>query len=309
MINLNSLPTDDVRQHYPQKILSVDEASLKRFSCKNFQRFDGGESSQGVASVANPFVVRTALHCLDLARLAPSGFNTQPYRLILVHSPEQKQKLSRFCLGPNAARVQDSDCTVVFLADRKYLWNLPRYSTWIRQLRKTTSKSVPGSEDDVTSETRNRREEKMMRKILFYIAIFSSSYPLPRIVAAPLSFMVRTAVGFLGFFTQRFYPLPSLSSAETWSSKMVMLVAMTYMLACSSRGIATIPMEGIYAPGIRRVLNIPSRYAIPVVVSTGYPAFRVEKPLKIGAQDRRFPRKEVIYEDSFGEDLKFLPES
>lgn len=78
-----------------------------------------------------------------------------------------------------------------------------------------------------------------------------------------------------------------------------MLVAMTYMLACSARGIATIPMEGINGPGIRRTLKIPSRYAIPLVVATGKPGTPAVK-MSDNWENRRYPREEVIYENQFG---------
>ena len=39
--------------------------------------------------------------------------------MILVHSKEDKEKLAQYCLGRNADRVRDSDCTAVFLADRQ----------------------------------------------------------------------------------------------------------------------------------------------------------------------------------------------
>ena len=56
-----------------------------------------------------------------------------------------------------------------------------------------------------------------------------------------------------------------------------MLVAMTYMLGCTSTGIATCPMEGFNAGGIRKTMGIPKRYAIPLIVSTGLPYRREEE--------------------------------
>eukprot|EP00523_Entomoneis_sp_CCMP467_P009195 CAMPEP_0168737690 /NCGR_PEP_ID=MMETSP0724-20121128/10527_1 /TAXON_ID=265536 /ORGANISM="Amphiprora sp., Strain CCMP467" /LENGTH=115 /DNA_ID=CAMNT_0008784969 /DNA_START=95 /DNA_END=442 /DNA_ORIENTATION=- len=103
------------------------------------------------------------------------------------------------------------------------------------------------------------------------------------------------------------------------------MVAMTYMLCCASRGLATIPMEGINAWGIKHVLRIPQgRYAIPLIVSTGLSAAAaadqpspegttttsIDKQLAATAetseqqsidQRRRYDSAKVIFENVFGE--------
>ena len=75
------------------------------------------------------------------------------------------------------------------------------------------------------------------------------------------------------------------------------MVAMTYMLACTSKGLATIPMEGINACGIRKVIQAPGRYAIPLVVATGLP---LSEP---NALSERYPIEEVVFGDTFGSAL------
>ena len=83
------------------------------------------------------------------------------------------------------------------------------------------------------------------------------------------------------------------------------MVAMTYMLACSSRGLASIPMEGINSVGLRRVLKIPSRYAIPLIVCTGTAFEDDDKASRIEtAAFRRYPLADVVYGNEFGEQVK-----
>jgi nitroreductase len=219
----------------------------------------------------------------------------------LVHSPDQKLALSKYCLGPNAQRVLDSDCTAVFLADRKVLQTLPRFGRFMASI-----------------DAKNR-SPTLLTKV--YIALFSSGYPfLPRILASTISFLVRTGVSFCNIFTTLLfqYPLPTLSSAETWSCKQTTMLAMTYMLACSSRGLATIPMEGINAGGIRAVVGAPHRYAVPVIVSTGLPRLikddddddddeqnnnAVDDNEDSGKQ-RRYPLNEMVFGDSFNQRMQ-----
>lgn len=262
--------------------LSLDTAIAKRYACKRFKRFDGTDD-ETTASQSDPSVVKRARCCLDLARLAPSAFNTQPYKMVIVHSANQKLALSRYCLGPNAARVRDSDCTVIFCADRKIMRTFPSFFRWLRS----------------TNQPEHTSTRLARLRMQFYISMFSSGYPIPRFMSAPVSFLVRTAFSVVGWFTRRFYPMPTLASAETWSSKQAALVAMSYMLACSARGLATLPMEGIDAVGIRRLVKIPSRYSIPLIVSTGT-ASR-EKHFSLDQQQkRRYPMTDVIFDDEFG---------
>lgn len=272
---------------------AFDAAVLNRYACKKYKRFDEIYEDESVASQSDPSVVQQALHCLELARQAPSAFNTQPYKVILVHTKEQKMAVSKFCLGPNAKRVLDSDCTAIFLADREVFRTFPRYRSFLKE----------------TSKPNRIQSRKFLLTTQFYITLFSSGYPLPRLLAAPISFCVRTAVSFLHLFTKNFYPLPSFANAETWSTKQVMLVAMTYMLGCSSRGIATSPMEGINASGMRKVLQVPRRYAIPLIVSTGLPYQDDKDSRLLSTATRRYPMEEVIFGDSFGEQLKLSPQS
>jgi hypothetical protein len=189
----------------------------------------------------------------------------------------------------------DADCTAVFLADRKVLQTLPRFGRFMASI------------DD------KGRSPTLLTKV--YIGLFSSGYPfLPRILASTISFCVRTGVSLFNIFTSALlnYPLPTLSSAETWSCKQTTMLAMTYMLACSSRGLATIPMEGINAGGIRAVVGAPHRYAVPVIVSTGLPRHHHHKEKNVITDDydddngkqRRYPLNEMVFGDSFNQRMQ-----
>lgn len=54
---------------------------------------------------------------LELSQLAPSSFNMQPYKLIVV-SAEQRLSLSSGMLGGNADIVSKAPVSIVFLADK-----------------------------------------------------------------------------------------------------------------------------------------------------------------------------------------------
>lgn len=233
--------------------IAVDAALEQRYACTRFQRFDGILNSTSVPSPSNETVVHLAVQALDVARRAPSGFNAQPYKMVVVSSREHKMAVARHCSGKNAHRVRDSDCTVLFLADRE------------------TGKQFGAYQRLLEAKNAAWKEKRWaMMKLKCILALFSSGYPLlPRLLAVPISCFVRLGVALANLLIGRWIVVPTLSSAETWASKNTMLVAMAYMIGCTARGIATCPMEGIHGGGIRRALKIPRRYSIPLIVATG----------------------------------------
>jgi nitroreductase len=272
---------------------SVETAIQNRRACKAYERSDGTAADSVSASVSKPSRVRQIWECLNLARLAPTSFNTQPYKVVLVHSKAQKEALSQYCLSLNKRRVLDSECTAIFLADRQVLRTIPPFGRVVS----------PHQDDD---SNKKKRGPPPGRISLLYIGIFSSGYPLPRVLAASLSFFFRTAMGILDFLSSRTLrkPLPSLSNAETWTTKQTSMVAMTFMLACAAQGIATTPMEGINAAGIRRVIGAPRRYSIPLIVSAGRSAAPKEDTgCSPAADDRRYAMESILFGDHFNEEM------
>jgi nitroreductase len=280
-----ALPSPSPSSPSPIIKMSVADAIYKRKSCKRFRRYDGTDrhnnnNDRPSAARSDPAVVQMAYDALQMSLRTPSAFNTQPYKVILVHSPTQKAILARGALGPNKNRILDADSTAVFLADRQITLSFPRYRRFMAPFIK---------------------KQGVLWKNLFFITIFSSGYPLPRVLAAPLSFLVRSLFGILHFFTRAFYPLPSLASAETWASKQACMVAMTFLLLCTEQGLATIPMEGLNASSIRRALHIPSRYAIPLMISVGRPYYNNDDKSLADrlATNPRYDAVDVIYGDTF----------
>lgn len=287
-----------------------------RYACTRYQRYDNTTSTTIIngrviprASVSSPQVVQTAKECLDLSRRSPSAFNAQPYRLLMVTSTNAKEQVAKYCLGRNADRVRDSDCTVLFLADKECGRDYKRFATFL--------------EDTYDSSKRNHSSSISLskwsrRKLQALVLLFSSGWPFPNIISNVISFCVRVGVSLVSVLTRRRILVPSLATSDTWATKNTMLVAMTYMLACTSKGLNTTPMEGFNVGGIRKVLNIPRRYSIPLIVSTGWEYKGMSLASKdddeeeerwtddVGVQhgssiDRltpRYPIDEVIFENS-----------
>ena len=54
---------------------------------------------------------------LELAKRAPSCFNVQPYKIVIVESDEGKEKLAQAMHGPNPGHIRSSSFAAVFAAD------------------------------------------------------------------------------------------------------------------------------------------------------------------------------------------------
>jgi nitroreductase len=277
----------------------------QRYACTRYEKTAANETADAESQQR----IKDASEILDLSRRAPTGFNVQPYRAILVTSPEAKAKLATYCLGRNADRVRDSDCTAVFLADRECGRDLGRLGESIRE--RDAELMAAQQQNKTNTNDRSPMSNFALRKIQVLVLLFSSGYPIPRFLAAPISFFVRLGVATVSAITRRKVLVPSLGSAETWSTKNTMLFAMSYILGCTSRGLATCPMEGFNAGGVRKALNIPRRFAIPLIVSTGVP-YKAEVDEsddvgmshgpKGGVATDRFPVNKVLFTDSFGQD-------
>lgn len=294
----------------PQKEVmdSFDDAVMNRYACTRFQRYDNRNEKLDFASPCNPKTIQVAYEALDLARRAPSGFNIQPYKVLLVSSKEKKEALARYCIGHNAHRVRDSDCTAIFLADRQVVKTFGNFSNLLKQ------------------NSKDNKTPKGLFKMKLLIAMFSSGFPFPKWLSGPASWVMRFGMRLVSWVTRGWYPLPTLTSSETWSQKNTMLAAMTYLLACSSRQTATCPMEGFLAWGIRNALKIPRRYTIPLIVATGSPYIRTDEsvdtsmstddagvthgpPSSKGSASTatstpRFQLQEMVYDDIFGNQIE-----
>ena len=60
---------------------------------------------------------KTMRKILELAQRAPSCFNVQPYKIIIVESDEGKEKLAQAMHGPNPGHIRSSSFAAVFAAD------------------------------------------------------------------------------------------------------------------------------------------------------------------------------------------------
>jgi nitroreductase len=254
-----------------------DEVEILRDLCLRryfVQRFDASATNKEDEGI---FLSRLK-ECLAIAHRAPTSFNAQPYRVVVVRDPEVRLKLSRSMLGHNADRVRDCGAVVVFLADLNCMRDLNR----LRELH-----------------SREGRNPKYMGPMGAYLSLFSSGHAWP--LRFPLSLAKRMVFGAL---SRLGYTMPSPDSADAWAAKNTMMVASYFTLAATAAGLDTAAQEGFDMRKLRRCLGIPRRFRIPVVVCVG----QSKSPRKAGSVSLRHAPETVFYKDRYGDPLEGVPD-
>jgi len=203
---------------------------------------------------------------------SPTGFNMQPYRVVLVRSPAVREVLSRAMSGRgNASRVVEAPLTAVFAADLRPLESMAAVLAVEAAWCGRAGRYLRGMPTDAA--------------LLLGGAGTGTGACSGRSAAGAL--LSSVAPGFL--------PTPP-SSVEAWSTKAAGLAAMTYMHAAAAAGLATHAMEGLDAHAVRAACGIPQRYAIPLVISTGY---TLEEEQSVGSSTPRLDMGELFREDAW----------
>lgn len=181
---------------------------------------------------------------LDITRWAPSGYNLQPTRFVVVTDAALRERLCPACMDQR--QVTQAPAVIVFTGDRDVARN--NFEAVLRQERENGSVSP--------------EYEALLRR---YVPLAFSTAP------AGLGWWWKAT---LIPIARLFRPVPSMPAVHRshWLTKQVALSAMVFMLAAHSAGLATVPMEGFDEGRVRRVLGIPRSQIIPLIVTVGYAA-------------------------------------
>jgi len=93
-------------------------------------------------------------------------------------------------------------------------------------------------------------------------------------------------------------PMPEIEPVQAWSYKNTSLAIQSYVLAATANNLQTSLMEGMDPRKAKEILRIPDRYAIPMMVATGY-EYEPEP-----ANTPRLDMEEVVFGDTFGAPLE-----
>lgn len=191
-----------------------------------------------------PTAVREQL--LDAARLAPSSFNSQPYRLYWVESPAKRASAARLCMGQTAAAT--ASALVVAVADLGSLQSTSR-----QQLEWMRASGFPS--------------EKLRD--------YSRTAKIGRILFAPGPLGLFGAFKWFLFRLLHFWKIigmPPLSRKDQfkWATKSTSLACQNLMIAAEALDWNTCPMEGFDGRRLCKFLGLsPRLQEIVMVIAVG----------------------------------------
>lgn len=228
---------------------------MSRYTCRSFD-------------ASKPVTADILTSIVSLTQTAPSGFNLQPYKIILVSSAEGKQVLSKAMLGTNGQKVLDASLTAIFAADIDPVQNT-------RKLMDL----------ELTNGTDAGYVSSLPSKISFLLGKGAVASTLKATITHLIS-PIQASPNIKPSYT---------NTAVDWSYKNTALAAATYMLAATAHGLTTAPMEGFDERRLCSALDIDqARYSIPLVISTGYAIEQDNDNEEDFPEKVRFPMEDIV---------------
>mgnify|MGYP000396490010 CR=1 FL=1 len=202
---------------------------------------------------------------------APTSFNSQPYKIILVRSDDAKQLLGAAMLNEsNAARVTQSDVTAVFCADLQVVDNIPKIQKLFRDLG-----SAP--EDYIE----NIIPMGLKVQSMGFSGLRSYVFRMMAPTLLKLAGLIRLA--------------PAYNSPKTWAFRQLGFVTDHFVLAATAAGLGSAIMEGFSCQQVSKKLAIPSKYKPFCLVSLGYK----DESSAGRPKSLKFPMEDVFSLDTF----------
>ncbi len=195
---------------------------------------------------------------LEIAQWAPSGYNLQPTRFVVVTDRALRPALRRACM--DQAQIEEAPVLVVFAGDHDAAALFERTLALDLAAGATTPEYVA-----------------LLRRLV-PLAFRRGPLGLNRLWKTALLPVVRWV-----------RPVPNLPAVDgrAWLAKQTMLAAMTFLLAAESAGLGSLPMEGFDTARVRRALAMPRSWEPMLVVAIG----RARPP---AARKSRLPLDEVL---------------
>jgi nitroreductase len=203
--------------------------------------------------------------CLDLALLAPNSSNLQPWEFYWVRTPEKKKKLVEYCFSQNAARTAAE--LVVAVA---------RIDTIERNRRQMLELFEAGGN---TPRWAKDYYGKLVR------VVYGKG---PLSILAPFKWLGFSLAGLFKVVPRE--PLGK-SGLQLWAAKTTALGCENFMLAVSSHGFDTCPMEGLDSKRVKKLLGLPRSAIVVMGISVGK-----RKPEGAYGPRMRFPKEQFLKE-------------
>lgn len=247
-----------------------DTAAQSQLS-EAFQSIVDARRSVRVYDALAPFDPAAVERSLERAILSPNSSNMQLWEFYRVRTPEKKAKLAEYCMGQKAASTANE--LVVFVV-RPDLWR--KHQQWnAAQLRA----SLADKQDKPFSKDVFAYYEKLM----------------------PIVYGYNDPLGIVPFFKKAFawfvgLRRPMVREVGAQDIRVVVhktaaLAAMTFMYSMKAEGYDTCPMEGFDSARAKKLLGLPSKAEICMIVACG-PAAEGG----VYGPRYRLPKEEVVFE-------------
>ena len=215
----------------------------------------------------NPAAVTKSL---ELAILAPNSSNMQLWEFYRISSAEMKTQVAEACLSQNAAKTAQEFVVIVVRPD---LWK---------------SRAQANANHLQKDEKSNKKNFTGLSRLDYYQKIMPLLYNNDRL-------------GIRGLFKKIFVTLKGISKPMVREvtgadmrvvvHKSAALAAQTFMLSMVAEDHDTCPMEGFDSKRMKKILNLPSRAEINMVISCGK-----RMPEGIYGERFRIPLDEVVFQ-------------
>ncbi|PHR69740.1 MAG: nitroreductase family protein [Lutibacter sp.] len=207
--------------------------------------------------------------CIKQATLAPNSSNMQLWEFYHITSKDTLSKLTKACLGQNSAATAKE--MVVFVV-RKDLW---------RKRVKTHRKNLEKMYGEKPIKEYSSREK-------FAFTYYTKIMPFTYADFLGLFGYIKYAISWVtGFFKPSYRQLRT-SDMRVVAHKTAGLAAQTFMLSMAAEGYDTCPMEGSDTLRIKKIIGLPYKSEINMVVSCG-----VRKPEGVYGERFRIPFEDV----------------
>ncbi len=189
--------------------------------------------------------------CIKLATLAPNSSNMQLWEFYHITNKNTLKKLAEACLGQRAATTAQQ--MVVFVTRRDL------YKKRAKQMLELETLNIKKNSPP------DRQTHRIQRWKMYYnhvIPVLYSSF------LGIIGFFRKILVNIVGLFRPIVYQV-SESDVRIVVHKSCALAAQTFMLAMANEGYDTCPMEGFDSKMVKRILKLPYRAEINMIVSCG----------------------------------------
>ena len=191
-------------------------------------------------------------NCIRNATLAPNSSNMQLWEFYHVTDNEILKKLSKACFDQNAAKTAVN--MVVFVARRDKWRERAKYN--LDFLEDMFNKQ---EKEGMDVERRRKVSRRYYKKLM--PTIYTDFFGLIGVYKKILSF-------FIGMF-RPIYREVTFSDLRVITHKSVALAAENFMLSMAEIGYDTCPMEGSDTSRVKKILNLPRKAEINMIIGCG----------------------------------------